>query len=333
MARILVVLALIAGCKREAQPASTPPAQKPTPAATATGDDLSGTVAETMASGGYTYARLDHGTAQTWIAGPETKLAVGTVLGKMDGTLMTNFRSDTLKRTFDKIYFVTEFPAASSAVAAVAQNNPAPAVPAGDSVQGKVVETMSSGGYTYVLLDNNGAKTWIAGPETKVTVGTVLGKMPGTLMTAFRSNTLNRTFDQIYFVGAFAGVSSTAPPLGTGSATIATAPAAADGKIENIAPAPGGKTVAAVWAAKDDLKGKSVVVRGKIVKLNNGIMGRNWIHLRDGTGANATNDLLVTTQDVAKLGDTVTVTGTVATKQDFGAGYAYEVMVENATVK
>ena len=333
MARILVVLALIAGCKREAQPASAPPQQKPTAAAT-TGDELAGTVAETMSSGGYTYARLDHGTAQTWIAGPETKLAVGAVLGKMDGTLMTNFRSDTLKRTFDKIYFVTEFPTASSAAVAVAQNNaaPAPAAPAGDSVEGKIVETMSSGGYTYALLENNGAKTWIAGPESKLTVGTVLGKMPGTLMTAFRSNTLNRTFDQIYFVGAFAGVSSTAPALGTGSATIAV-PAVADDKMEKIAPAPGGKTVAAVWAAKDDLKGKTVVVRGKVVKLNNGIMGRNWIHLRDGSGANGTNDLLVTTQDVAKLGDTVTATGTIATKQDFGAGYAYEVMVENATVK
>jgi hypothetical protein len=330
MARFLLVLALI-GCKREPSPAATAP---PSPAATApatAGADLSGTVGETMSSGGYTYARLDRGGTQTWIAGPDTKLAVGAVLGKMDGTLMTNFRSDTLKRTFDKIYFVTEFPAGTGAAAAVAANGevPMPATtppPAGDDVEGKIVETMSSGGYTYAHLDHDGAKVWVAGPETKLVVGASLGKMTGTLMTDFRSNTLNRTFDRIYFVGGFPG--ATPAPVAA-SATVATAPAGAD---EKVAAAPNGKTVAAVWAAKDALKGKPVIVRGKVVKLNNGIMGRNWVHLRDGTGANGTNDLLVTTQDVAKLGDVVTATGTIATKQDFGAGYAYDVMVENATL-
>jgi hypothetical protein len=334
MARFLLVLALI-GCKREPSPAATAP--PPSPAATApatAGAGLSGTVGETMSSGGYTYARLDRDGTQTWIAGPETKLAVGAVLGKMDGTLMANFRSDTLKRTFDKIYFVTEFPAGSGAAAAVAANGevavpattPPGPPPPGDDVEGKVIETMNSGGYTYAHLEHDGAKVWIAGPETKLAVGTSLGKMAGTLMTDFRSNTLNRTFDRIYFVGGFPGA---APVPATGSATIATAPAGAD---EKIAAAPNGKTVAAVWAAKDALKGKPMIVRGKVVKLNNGIMGRNWVHLRDGTGANGTNDLLVTTQDVAKLGDVVTATGTIATKQDFGAGYAYDVMIENATL-
>jgi hypothetical protein len=328
MGRFLLVLVLI-GCKREPSPAATAPPSPATAPATA-GADLSGTVGETMSSGGYTYARIDRGGSQTWIAGPETKLAVGTVLGKMDGTLMANFRSDTLKRTFDKIYFVTEFPAGSGAAAAVAANGevavPATPPPGGDDIEGKILETMNSGGYTYAHLDHDGAKIWIAGPETKLAVGASLGKMAGTLMTDFRSNTLNRTFDRIYFVGAFPGAT---PAQATGSATVATAPAGAD---EKIAAAPNGKTVAAVWAATDALKGKPVIVRGKVVKLNNGIMGRNWVHLRDGTGANGTNDLLVTTQDVAKLGDVVTATGTIATKQDFGAGYAYDVIVENATL-
>ncbi|MEO8846586.1 MAG: hypothetical protein ABI591_20175 [Kofleriaceae bacterium] len=353
MGRTLLVLVLaLVGCKREPSPAATaPPAAVPAatgPAATgpaATGGvDLSGTVGETMSSGGYTYARIDRGATQTWIAGPETKLAVGAVLGKMDGTLMANFRSDTLKRTFDKIYFVTEFPAGTGtgAAAAVAANgevamapspSSAPAAPAGDDdLEGKILETMNSGGYTYAHLDHGGAKLWVAGPETKLAVGTSLGKMAGTLMTDFRSNTLNRTFDRIYFVGGFPGATAAPAATTAGSATVATAPAAPAVVDEKIAAAPNGKTVAAVWAAKDALKGKSVIVRGKVVKLNNGIMGRNWVHLRDGSGTNGTNDLLVTTQDVAKLGDVVTATGTIATKQDFGAGYAYDVMVENATL-
>jgi hypothetical protein len=335
MGRLLLVLALI-GCKREPSPAATAP---PSPTATApatAGADLSGTVGETMSSGGYTYARIDRGSTQTWIAGPETKLAVGAVLGKMDGTLMTNFRSDTLKRTFDKIYFVTEFPGGSAAAAAVAAHgevampatsNPPPA--GDDDIEGKILETMSSGGYTYAHLDHAGTQMWVAGPETKLAVGTSLGKMAGTLMTDFRSNTLNRKFDRIYFVGAFPGAAPVPAPIVTGTATLPTTPPSVDDKV---AAAPNGKTVAAVWAAKDALKGKSVIVRGKVVKCNNGIMGRNWVHLRDGSGANGTNDLLVTTQDVAKLGDVVTATGTVATKQDFGAGYAYDVLIENATL-
>jgi hypothetical protein len=184
---------------------------------------------------------------------------------------------------------------------------------------------MDAGGYTYAQLDHGGTKIWVAGPETKLVVGTTLSKMAGQLMTDFRSNTLNRTFDQIYFVASFPGAGAAAAP-------VTAAQPATTGADEKVAAAPGGKTVAAVWAAKDALKGKAVIVRGKVVKLNNGIMGKNWVHLRDGSGANGTNDLLVTTQDTVKLGDVVTASGSVATHQDFGAGYSYEVLVENATL-
>ena len=78
-----------------------------------------------------------------------------------------------------------------------------------------------------------------------------------------------------------------------------------------------------------------MVVAGKVVKFNAAIMGKNWIHLRDGTGdaAKETNDLLVTTQSVAKVGDVVTVSGVVRTNKDFGSGYTYKVLVEDATLK
>ena len=85
----------------------------------------------------------------------------------------------------------------------------------------------------------------------------------------------------------------------------------------------------------EKLKDKPVVVRGKVVKYNPGIMGKNWIHLRDGTGseASSTNDILVTTMHEAKLGDVVTVKGTVRANKDFGGGYAYKVLVEDATLQ
>ena len=64
-------------------------------------------------------------------------------------------------------------------------------------------------------------------------------------------------------------------------------------------------------------------------------MGKNWIHLRDGSGAAAdrTDDVLVTTLATTKVGDVVTVTGVVRTDKDFGSGYSYKVLVEDATLQ
>ena len=185
---------------------------------------------------------------------------------------------------------------------------------------------MNSGGYTYAKLDQGGTQVWVAGPETPLTVGTKVAKLEGTLMPNFRSETLNRTFDQIYFIGTFGEVAgaATAP---------AAAPAPADkAVVTKVERAAGGKTIAEIFAGKDALAGKPVVVRGKVVKVNNGIMGRNWIHLQDGTGAAGTNDLTITTSGTAAKGDVVVVSGKIVTNKDFGAGYSYAVLIEDATV-
>ncbi len=189
---------------------------------------------------------------------------------------------------------------------------------------------MDSGGYTYAKLDRPGGAVWAAGPETKLAVGTAVAPVQGALMTAFHSDTLNRTFDQIYFIPSFPVAGAAAAPTAmpaTGTPPVTPAPV---GKID---PAEGGQTIAQVFAAKATLGGKPVVVRGQVVKLNEGILGRNWLHLQDGTGAAGTNDLTVTyaTGTVAK-GDVVVVRGTVAIDQDFGAGYKYDLIVENATI-
>ena len=78
--------------------------------------------------------------------------------------------------------------------------------------------------------------------------------------------------------------------------------------------------LAEVFAGKDQLAGKPVVVRGKVVKTNANIMGKNWLHVRDGSGAEGTNDLTVTMAGTApNVGDTVVVKGTVALNKDFGS--------------
>ena len=134
---------------------------------------------------------------------------------------------------------------------------------------------------------------------------------------------------------------SAAAPAASAPATPSTVPAnhpaakpAATVDVSNIAKAEGGKTVAEVYADKDKLAGSKVTVRGKVVKLNRGIMGKDWLHLRDGSGADGSNDLTVTTtaKTLPNVGDVVVIVGSVATNKDYGMGYNYPVIVEDATV-
>ena len=92
------------------------------------------------------------------------------------------------------------------------------------------------------------------------------------------------------------------------------------------------KTVAALNQDKAALAGKLVRVQGKVVKVNNGIMGRNFLHVQDGTGDQNSNNLTVTSKQTAVVGEQVTVTGRVVLNRDFGAGYAYPLLVEEASI-
>jgi hypothetical protein len=216
-----------------------------------------------------------------------------------------------------------------------------PAAAAG-VISGKVLETMDGGGYTYVQVDA-GAKgqVWAAGPVTKVAVGDTVSFTEGMVMEAFPSKALNRTFDRIYFAdalrvgGAGPAPAPAAPPP---AAAPASAPATgaphptANVEVGPIEKPAGGLTVAEVFAQAAALSGKQVVLRGKVVKYNANIMGKNWLHLQDGSGAAGTNDLTVTTADPSAVGEVVLVKGTVSTNKDFGSGYAYGVLIEDASV-
>ncbi len=95
------------------------------------------------------------------------------------------------------------------------------------------------------------------------------------------------------------------------------------------------RTVEEIITQRAKLKDKPVLVRGQVVKFNPQIMGKNWVHLRDGSGnaADGSNDILITTMAAAKVGDVVTVQGIVRADRDFGAGYSYQVLIEDATIK
>ncbi len=212
------------------------------------------------------------------------------------------------------------------------------------AVTGTVAETIDAGPYTYLRLKTASGEVWAAVNEAKLKVGTEVTVGNAMWMANFESKTLNRKFDRILF-GSLANEGAAAAALPPGhppTSAMAQAPAgggaapAADQPDAKVEKAPGkdAKTVAEIFANKAALKGVEVVVRGRVVKFNPEIMGRNWLHLRDGSGSadKQDNDNTVTTSDVVTKGEIVTIRGKVALDQDFTAGYAYPVMIEGAKV-
>jgi hypothetical protein len=214
----------------------------------------------------------------------------------------------------------------------------ASAVPGNRSFAGKVLETMDAATYTYVQVAVGTEKLWAAAPKTAIKVGDSVTITDGMPMSNYHSQTLNRDFPMIYFAGSLLAPGTQAaggtahgkmpaghPPVGRGEAKPKV-------DLTGIAKATGGQTVQEIFAGKQKLAGKEVIVRGKVVKYNAQIMGKNWLHIQDGTGTEGSNDLTVTTSTPAKLGDVVLVTGKLSTDKDFGAGYKFAVILDEAKV-
>ena len=199
---------------------------------------------------------------------------------------------------------------------------------------GPVIEQLNAPPYIYVRIKTAKGDVWAAVPEGKVENGAVVTVLNPMLMTKFESKSLKRVFDEVYFGTLAPASAGSRSPTGTSSA--GTPPSAAPvtaGKAEKATGADA-RTVSELWAQSASLVGKTVSIRGTVVKYNEGVMGKNWIHLQDGSGdaKQGSNDIAVTSLDGAALGETITIKGTVHTKRDFGAGYSYAVIVEDAKV-
>lgn len=203
--------------------------------------------------------------------------------------------------------------------------------------KGKVVQIINSGGYTYVQLKKKGGETiWLAVPDAQIEVGSQQTFNPGMLMTNFQSKTLSRTFEKIYFT------EMPAPPKGgkkgkevKGKSPGSGGSVSPDVKVKvKKATGKNAYTISELYKNKAKLDKKQVRVRGKVVKVSPNIMGKTWVHLRDGSGSHATGDfnLVVTTQSVPAEGETVTVNGTLYKNKDFGGGYKYDVIIEKGDI-
>ncbi|TRZ56494.1 MAG: nucleotide-binding protein [Rhodocyclaceae bacterium] len=212
-----------------------------------------------------------------------------------------------------------------------------PIPPAAAVLKGEVLEVQDVEIYSYLRLKTADGEIWAAVGKAPLKKGAKITIENTMVMTNFESKALKKTFPKIVF-GTLAGTG--APTAGAGSQMAAAhsgqskAEPVGDVKVPK-ASGPGARTVAEVITKSGELKDKTALIRGKVVKFSGGIMGKNWIHLRDGSGsaADKTDDLLVTTMDQAKVGDVVVVKGVVRTDKDFGMGYSYKVLVEEATLQ
>jgi hypothetical protein len=212
-----------------------------------------------------------------------------------------------------------------------------PAPESSGTITGKVLEAKDVESYTYIRLQTVDGAVWAAIAKAPVRVGDDVTLEDAALMENFFSKSLDRTFDQIYFGTVGERATGTAGAGADMAAMHASVARATDAGDVNVARASGpiAHTVAEVVAGRSDLNDTTVIVRGKVVKFTPDVLGKNWIHLRDGSGSAAlgTNDVLVVTADAAAIGDVVLVKGAVHTDRDLGSGYAYKVLIEDATLQ
>lgn len=188
-----------------------------------------------------------------------------------------------------------------------------------------VEEKMDASNYSYLKVKEDGNSFWIAVPQMDINPGEYLIFSKSMEMKNFKSETLNKTFESILFVDD-AGKSESDDQLKSPHQNIAT------GKVGSIKvePLKDGYTIEQIYSKKSSLQSKTVRVRGKVVKVNENIMGTNWIHIQDGTGKDGTHDLLITSNQIAKVGSTIIAEGKVVNDKDFGSGYFYSVLIENS---
>lgn len=223
--------------------------------------------------------------------------------------------------------------------------------PADDTIHaGTVIYAKTAGNYTYIRLKEGEKKVWLATSPLEVSVGDPVEYAGGDVMKKFESKAMNKTFDEIRFVTRIRVVKDEPAPAPGAAASIAHpkaggkdgakegakdapkgSPAVSPPKKGEIEKAEKGKTVEEIFAGREKLKDRPVVLRGKVVKVSRNILMKNWVTLSDGTGAKPDDRIVAVTTDNVALGGVVTVKGIVKTDVNLGAGYKYKVLIDEAT--
>lgn len=194
-----------------------------------------------------------------------------------------------------------------------------------------VLEALNTTQYTYLRVKEDDKEVWLAVPRMDAKVGETYFYKGGFKMTKFESKELKRTFAEVLLLEevskeAYKGMTKAASDSmhkGMMSKTEKH-----DVKIE---PVKGGISIGLLFKNKKSYEGKTVKVKGQVVKYTPGVMDKNWIHIQDGTEENGKFDLTINSSDIeVKVGDVVIVEGKVVLDKNIGYGYNYEVLIEDA---
>ncbi len=189
--------------------------------------------------------------------------------------------------------------------------------------------------YSYIRVVEDGQEKWIAAPSTPVEVGKTYYYGKTMEMKNFESKDLNKTFEIVYFVEKISTTAEdTKLPLTTNPHPVnpeATKPTIEKKEVK-VETSDGTISIAELLKNKEELNTKTVTLKGEVTKFNPAIMKTNWVHLQDGTEFEGEFDLTLTTNEMLKVGDIVTIQGAVTLNKDFGAGYAYKIIIENAKI-
>jgi len=194
-----------------------------------------------------------------------------------------------------------------------------------------VKEAMNAAGYTYLLVSEGRNEQWLAVNEMDVNIGTTYYYQGGLKMANFKSRELDRVFESVIFVEQI----SLEPPSPAEEVTLSSAHSATIPveKLDiSVDVAKDGISIADLVSEKESYKGKTVRIRGQVTKFNADIMDKNWIHLQDGTEYDGNFDLTITSDMVVETGETLTFEGKIALDKDFGFGYFYEIIMEDAKI-
>lgn len=296
---LVATAAGLIGCKPSKPPVSpAPAAQAPGKDLAATATTVEGKVLEHLEAAPFSYLRLQTDKGEVWAGVPFAALKPGAMVKVVGAYPMDNFESKKAKRTFAKVYLGTLEGQNASAVDAAHGGAVAGKLPPADG------PSPHGGGLPAAAAPAGGMT-----PSAEAILKSMSGAAPA------GANPHNAP-------------GQAAPAQGT--------PKPSDAKVDKVPKATGAdaRTVAELHAQTAALKEKTVTIRGKVVKYNPQIMGKNWLHLQDGSGdpKAGTHDVTVTSADQAKVGEVVTIRGTVRLKKDFGSGYAYDLIVEDAKI-
>lgn len=191
-----------------------------------------------------------------------------------------------------------------------------------------VNEFLDGGNYAYLHVDEAGNNYWMAIPRMEVNIGETYYYSGGMLMREFESKQLKRTFDLITFVDGIRLTEKTVvkkenPHLNSTKENV---------EVQKIEIPANGTSLSDLFSKKELYFNKSIIVRGKVTKVNKNIMDRNWVHISDGTKFDGKASLTVTTLEQVKVGDIVTFKGIVILDKNFGQGYVYPILLEEGNL-